>query len=127
MLTAQAPRKRGTMTELVAEEVRALMGRHRVSQATIAEVLGVSRQAVSKRLTGETPFDVNEVAKLGDYFGVQPSQLLPHLDSNQEPAGLWPRTDALEHARPSRLRAISVPVKKTGAPVATRMGYGRSW
>ena len=101
-----------TMTEslqispLVAEEVRAWLGRRRITQTALARALGLSQPAVSNRLKGTTPFDVNELATtaqlldiplerlLGPLMKMTPEELriasevrLPHLDSNQKPAG----------------------------------------
>ena len=69
----QAP---ANLTERVAEEVRALMGRHHVTQMDLCGVLGVSQTGVSKRLRGLIPFDVNEVSQLAAYFDVSPGELL---------------------------------------------------
>lgn len=51
------------------------MGRYNVTQMQLTQVLGVSQTAVSKRLRGLTPFDVDEIAALADYFRVSPSVL----------------------------------------------------
>lgn len=64
------------LTSRVAAEVRALMGRHNVTQMQLTAVLGVSQTGVSKRLRGLTPFDVNEIEALADYFGLDPAELL---------------------------------------------------
>lgn len=69
----QAP---SNLTERVAEEVRALMGRHHVTQMDLCAVLRVSQTGVSKRLRGVTPFDANEIGVLAGYFGVSPAELL---------------------------------------------------
>ncbi len=80
-------------TLLVAGNVRALMARRGVSQHQVADVLGLSQTAVSKRLRGVTPWDVNEMGTLAEAFGVPIAVLLeggdrlPRLDSNQQPAG----------------------------------------
>lgn len=88
------------LTLRVAEEVRALMGRRRVSQMQLADVLGVAQTGVSKRLRGRIPFDANEIGVLAAFFGVAPAVLvggapaprttepsrLPRPDSDGEPA-----------------------------------------
>lgn len=62
-------------TERVAAEVRALMGRHNVTQMQLRDVLGVSQPAISARLHGQVPFDANEIAALAEHFGVTPGDL----------------------------------------------------
>jgi transcriptional regulator with XRE-family HTH domain len=59
-----------TVTQSVASEVRAELARKRIPQADLAEVLGVSQAGISRRLSGDTPFDVNEVAAVADFLGV---------------------------------------------------------
>jgi transcriptional regulator with XRE-family HTH domain len=62
--------------EAVAAEVRAWMGRRRVSQTALAKQLGISQAAISRRLNSEVPFDLDELFAMADYFGVAPSDLL---------------------------------------------------
>jgi transcriptional regulator with XRE-family HTH domain len=46
------------------------MARHGVSQEHLCTVLGLSQSAVSKRLRGVTPFDVNELDLVASYFSM---------------------------------------------------------
>ena len=59
-----------TVTQSIASEIRAELGRKRIPQADLANVLGVSQAGISRRLSGDTPFDVNEVAAVADFLGV---------------------------------------------------------
>jgi transcriptional regulator with XRE-family HTH domain len=73
--------RRHAFREAVAEEVRAAMGRGRgrgrVSQTALAAALEMSQSALSRRLAGDQPFDVDELEKIADYFDVPVSSLLP--------------------------------------------------
>jgi transcriptional regulator with XRE-family HTH domain len=60
----------------VAAEVRAEMARQQVNQQTIAEALKRSRQHLSRRLTGEIPFDVAELEIIAQALGVPVAQFL---------------------------------------------------
>lgn len=51
------------LTERVAAEVRALRGRHSVSQAELGRILGLSQPQVSARLRGRTPFTLSAVVR----------------------------------------------------------------
>jgi transcriptional regulator with XRE-family HTH domain len=62
--------------QLVAAEVRAEMARQRMSQAGLAKLLGVAQQTVSRRLVGEVPFDVAELARIADLLGVPMTQFV---------------------------------------------------
>ena len=70
------------LSDQVAAEVRALMGRFDLLQADIAEVLGVTQTQVSRRLRGHTPFTLSDVQLLADYFQTTPLVLLGYM---QEP------------------------------------------
>lgn len=65
-----------TPTLVVAGNVRALMARRGVSQQRLAEVLGLSQSAISKRLRGLTPWDVNEMGTIATAFEVPIGSLL---------------------------------------------------
>lgn len=64
-------------TEAVASEVRAALGRYRKTQADLAEVLGVTSATAGRRLSGEQPFDVLELAAICAWLGVPIEQLAP--------------------------------------------------
>lgn len=49
----------------MAAEVRAWMGRRRVTQTELAAVLGKSQPYVSRRLSGEVAFDTDDLYRLG--------------------------------------------------------------
>lgn len=68
-----------TDRERVAGEVRAAMGRTRTTQKALCAYLGLSQAALSRRLVGVTPFDVDELYALGRYFSIQPAALLPDV------------------------------------------------
>lgn len=65
-----------TYREAVASEVRALMGRRRISQTRLAKALGMSQSALSRRLTGVQPFDTDDLYKLAALFDVEVTALL---------------------------------------------------
>lgn len=61
----------------VAAEVRAALARQRKPHRFVGEVLGLSSTAVSRRLRGETVFDVEELAKLATALGVTLASFMP--------------------------------------------------
>ena len=52
------------------EQIRSRMTANRVTQADVAEALGLSQTAVSRRLRGEIAFNVTELETLGGLLGV---------------------------------------------------------
>jgi transcriptional regulator with XRE-family HTH domain len=59
-----------TLPESVAAEVRAYLGRARLSGRAAALRLGWTQQYMSRRLTGLTPFDVADLAAIADMLDV---------------------------------------------------------
>jgi len=65
------------LRERVAEEVRALLARKMMTGADLATAIGRSPMYVSRRLRGEVAFDLDDMERLADVFGVGVSDLLP--------------------------------------------------
>jgi len=61
--------------EAIASEVRALMGRQRVSQARLATALSMSQSALSRRLTGDQAFDTDDLFALAEFFKLEVTAL----------------------------------------------------
>lgn len=66
-----------SLPQKTAAEVRAEMARQRISQSALAEQLGRTQQYVSRRIVGEVPFDVADLEKIAEFFGVPVSRLVP--------------------------------------------------
>lgn len=58
------------LRQQVAEEVRALMARRRLSGVKLAKAMGKSQAYVWRRLSGETPFDVDDLETVARIFDV---------------------------------------------------------
>lgn len=65
-----------TPTEATGANVRAEMARRKISQTTVAQHLGRSQTAISHRLNGRVPFDINELTAIAQLLGVPLSDLL---------------------------------------------------
>ncbi|GEA79964.1 helix-turn-helix domain-containing protein [Cellulomonas uda] len=63
-------------TAIVTGNVRAEMARKRISQALVADRLRLTQQAVSNRLNGRVPFDVDEIVAVAELLEVDPAALL---------------------------------------------------
>lgn len=66
-----------TPSAVTGANVRAEMARRGVTQETLARKIGLSQAAVSARLRGRTPFDVNELTQISAILGVPAASLLP--------------------------------------------------
>lgn len=60
------------VAERIAGNVRAEVARRRVTQEQLADVLRLTQQGVSRRMTGQVAFDATELALLGQALGVEP-------------------------------------------------------
>jgi len=70
----------GTTTSLrehVAEELRALLGRRKMSATQLARHMGVSQAYIWRRLNGETAFDLDDLEKIASILAVDVLDLLP--------------------------------------------------
>ena len=65
------------LTERVAAEIRAELGRQGKTGLQLAESLGVSRSWVSYRLTGQQAIDMDDVEAIATALDVPLAQLLP--------------------------------------------------
>ena len=61
----------------VAEEVRVLLTRRRLSGAKLADAIGRSQAYVWRRLSGETAFDLDDLERIAAILQVSVSELLP--------------------------------------------------
>ena len=75
-LPAINSRARTTKNAKVAAAVRAEAARSRVSQSRIAATLDLSQAAVSRRMSGVTPFELDELPKVAEILDVPLSHLL---------------------------------------------------
>lgn len=64
-----------TATELAAT-IRAEMARRAVPQTLVAERLGLSQTAMSRRLRAKVEFTVSELVTIADVLDVDPASLL---------------------------------------------------
>jgi len=76
-MTTTPTERATTLTERVAEEIRALMGRRRVSGAALARSLGRSEAWISYRLSGKQTIDLHDLEAIAAALGVAPVELLP--------------------------------------------------
>jgi transcriptional regulator with XRE-family HTH domain len=67
---------RETRSRHVAEEIRAVLARRRISGKEMASALGLSQFAMSRRLRGETPFSLDELDAVARHLGVPVSSLI---------------------------------------------------
>lgn len=66
-----------TINQGVSTEIRVLLARHGRTQADLADHLGLSAFAVSRRMTGAITWDIGELQQVAVWFGVTVHDLIP--------------------------------------------------
>lgn len=110
----------GNVREQVAEEVRVLMARHRVSANRLAVMTGLTQSSMSRRLAGKYPFTVDELEVIADAFGVGIVELFPtsaRSDSNRRPGDYIGEASVTDLTAERRVRRPDIdplsPVRRT--------------
>lgn len=78
------------LRETVSAEVRALMGRHRVTQVALAEAVGMTQSSLSRCLASKRAFDLDELLAIARYFNLPISRLI-----EISPENCWTETGQL--------------------------------
>lgn len=79
MNSTQAPR--------IAGNLRAEMARRGVTQQQVAEVLGLSQSAVSRRLLGQAPISIDQLFEITERFGIDMASIIfAGTDNSQQVA-----------------------------------------
>ena len=81
------------------ERLKQLRAEKNISQAALANVMGVSQQAVAKWEADKATPDPSAISKLADYFGVTSDYLLGRTDT---PRPVNPSTNKSASARETR-------------------------
>lgn len=101
-----------TVTGAVAAEIRGELARRLISQREVAVALGVAPMYLSRRMRGETAFDIEEIAAIAQLLDCPIADLLPAPGSYGDPVanvrsraavrrqGLEPRTRWLRDYAP---------------------------
>ena len=77
LMTSVPTAERETIAQAVAAEIRALAARKRIKQSAVARAIGMSQQALSRRWTGDLPFDLYELEAVASVLGVSVPELIP--------------------------------------------------
>lgn len=74
--TVQILKSRATGgNRIVGANVRAQLAYADLPQGALADMLGLSKMAVSRRLSDDTEFTAGEIVLIADFFGIEPGEL----------------------------------------------------
>lgn len=71
----------GPMTEAVAEELNALLGRRKISAARLSKEAGIPRATLHRTLNALRAIDVDDVLKICDFLGESCSDLIERAEA----------------------------------------------
>lgn len=66
-----------TLNERVAEEIRVLIARRRITASELARKAGMTQRSISRRITGEKAIDMDDLEKIAAALEVEIGDLLP--------------------------------------------------
>lgn len=118
---------RGRLRERTAEEIRVHLARRRMSAAELARRTGLKQPYVSRRMTGEIAFDLDDLEVIARELGVTVAELIAgegeqttaaklHLTARPTDPAERPKTDRPRDNRPSGRPGRSAPSPTTRRP-----------
>lgn len=111
-----------TLSARVAEEVRALMGRRRMSGRALANAAGIPKSTANRWVSGDTAMSLDDVERVARALGVSIVELLPAEERVVHAAPLAPAVGAEGLAIAAEIGATPG-VTRDGMPATS--GYRR--
>lgn len=65
-----------TINQAVSAKVRAILAERRLTGVWLARQIGMPKSTLARRLAGEQPFTADELVRIAEILGVEPSDLL---------------------------------------------------
>jgi transcriptional regulator with XRE-family HTH domain len=72
---------------MVGERLHLQMWQRQIPQTRLADRLGVTQGTLSRKLRGKSPWSLDELYEAAAALGCDVTDLLPQLDSDQQPFG----------------------------------------
>ncbi|MEO3927866.1 helix-turn-helix transcriptional regulator [Micromonosporaceae bacterium B7E4] len=79
-MSEHATPQRGRLRERTAEEIRVHLARRRMSAAELSRRTGLKQPYVSRRMTGEIAFDLDDLEVIARELGVKVADLIAGED-----------------------------------------------
>jgi transcriptional regulator with XRE-family HTH domain len=104
----------GRLGPAVAEEVRALLARRRISGVQLAKQIGKSQPYFSRRLNGAVSFDLDDLEAIAKVLEINVTDLIPkergsNRDFDLAPAGA---TATVGHSFVSLAKGLTIPPRR---------------
>lgn len=116
-----------SLRERTAEEIRVLLARRHISAAELARRTGMKQPYISRRMTGEVAWDVDDLERIAAVLDVDVIDLMPQREGKLIAVGGATRTPARESkpwnvALTKRPGPNGPPGRNTPAPSTRRTG-----
>lgn len=83
-----------SLRERTAEEIRVLLARRNISAAELARRTGLKQPYVSRRMTGDVAWDIDDLERIARALNVEVADLLPRVNEGRVlPTGGQPRAE----------------------------------
>jgi len=76
-------RQNGGADMTIGENIKELRLKKQLTQAELAEIIGVSRQAIQKYETGESGVGSDKIEKLAKFFHVSPASIMGWYENEE--------------------------------------------
>ena len=96
----------------VGKRIHSRMWDRHITQTAMAPRLGMTQSGLSKKLRGDRPWTLDELYRAADALGCTLEELLPRMDSNQQPSDY--RTCSAEVIQLRPRGSASVTVRESG-------------
>jgi len=120
------PERTATLTELVAAQIRSLLGYRDMKPSELARQLGENDQWMSVRLKGRVPINLNDMHRIANALGVPVGQLMPPPDIASQavlPRPIPRYLDVADRPAPRDRPADNRPPGRHPIVAAGRTGY----
>lgn len=87
-------RKERSLNAAVVDEINALRGRYRITQAELAAAIGVTQTQMSARLRYDVPLTMDEVDAIARRLGVSPVDVVRAASEHRPTPAADPLSDA---------------------------------
>ena len=111
-----------TLNERVAEEIRVMLARKRLTATDLARKTGMTQRSISRRITGEKAIDMHDLERIAHALDVDIHDLLPARGVNYASSPATPRT----MPAPAPRHPVTVGQTATAVAVRTRTNGPRT-
>jgi transcriptional regulator with XRE-family HTH domain len=73
------------LSRAVADQIRSLMQARQMSGYALAKATGIPQSSISRKLNYAAPFDLADVARIAQVFGVKASDLVAWAERPHQP------------------------------------------